>query len=156
MRGYFYLSRVQGGSVSNLGRYASWFVGGVVLLLSAQIGATPAIVERIKPVGEVYIEGEGGDAVAEVVEEAEAPALAANAGETRYSTTCLACHATGAAGAPKVGDVAEWSARLEKGVDTLVSNAINGINAMPPRGTCGSCSDEEIKVTVEYMLEQSR
>ena len=57
-------------------------------------------------------------------------------------------------GAPKIGS-GEWAARLDaKGLDTLVSNAINGIGAMPARGTCSDCSDEEIKASIEYMIAQ--
>ena len=43
-----------------------------------------------------------------------------------YQAACLACHTTGAAGAPKIGDAAAWQARLDKGVDTLVTSAISG------------------------------
>jgi len=68
----------------------------------------------------------------------------------------MACHATGAAGAPKVGDVAAWAPRISQGLETLVSHAIKGLNAMPPRGTCGDCSDEEIGATVEYMVGKSQ
>jgi cytochrome c5 len=73
-----------------------------------------------------------------------------------YQNTCFACHGTGAAHAPEVGDVIEWEIRLEKGLDTLVQNTINGLNGvMPARGLCVDCSDEQLKAIVEYMLEQS-
>lgn len=73
-----------------------------------------------------------------------------------YQNTCFACHGTGAAHAPEVGDVIEWEIRLEKGLDTLVQNTINGLNGiMPARGLCVDCSDEDLKAIVEYMLEES-
>jgi predicted CxxxxCH...CXXCH cytochrome family protein len=72
-----------------------------------------------------------------------------------YNASCLACHTTGAAGAPKLGDSPAWGARAAKGMDTLLSNAINGINAMPPKGTCAACSDDELKAAIEYILSQS-
>jgi len=76
---------------------------------------------------------------------------------TAYQGTCYACHGTGAAHAPVVGDVIEWEIRLEKGLDTLVQNSIQGLNGMmPPRGLCTSCTDENLKGIVEYMLEQSK
>ena len=76
--------------------------------------------------------------------------------EQIYQANCLACHSTGAAGAPKTGDAAAWAPRIAAGMDTMVSNAINGLNAMPPRGLCMSCSDDDIRAVVEYIAEQSR
>ena len=73
-----------------------------------------------------------------------------------YQTNCLACHTTGAAGAPKTGDAAAWAPRIAQGMDTLVGNAINGLNAMPPKGLCMTCSDDGLRAVVEYMVEQSR
>ena len=58
----------------------------------------------------------------------------------------------GAAGAPRTGDAQVWSARIaEKGMDTLVANAINGIGSMPPKGLCNQCTDAEIRDLVVYM-----
>lgn len=75
----------------------------------------------------------------------------------QYQTTCFACHGTGAAHSPEVGDVIEWEIRLEKGIDTLVQSTINGLNGiMPPRGLCADCTDAQLKAVVEYMLEESK
>ncbi len=68
-----------------------------------------------------------------------------------YNKTCIACHASGAAGAPKTGDVAAWKPRLEKGMDTLVKSVRNGVGAMPPTGLCADCTDEEYKGLIKYM-----
>lgn len=74
-----------------------------------------------------------------------------------YQGTCFACHGTGAAHAPVVGDVIEWEIRLEKGFDTLLLNTINGLNGiMPQRGLCTDCTDDELKAIIEYMLENSK
>lgn len=74
-----------------------------------------------------------------------------------YQSTCYACHGTGAAHAPEVGDVIEWEIRLEKGMETLVKNTIAGLNGiMPPRGLCTNCTDENLQAIVEYMLENSK
>jgi len=77
--------------------------------------------------------------------------------EQKYMASCFACHSTGAAGAPKVGAgmAAEWEPRLEKGMDSIVQNAINGINTMPAKGLCFDCSDDELKAIVEYMIDSS-
>ena len=74
-----------------------------------------------------------------------------------YQSSCYACHGTGQAHAPIVGEVIEWEIRAEKGLDTLIQNTIKGLNGiMPARGLCTDCSDEELKAIVEYMLEQSK
>lgn len=127
---------------------------GMALTVSVQAAtsAEEKIIERIKPIGSVCVEGDencGGAAAA-------APAAAASggrSGEEIYSSKCTACHATGVLGAPKFG-TNEMQLRLdEKGMETLLTHAINGFNAMPPRGTCNDCSDEELQSAIEYMLE---
>jgi cytochrome c5 len=77
--------------------------------------------------------------------------------EQKYMASCFACHSTGAAGAPKVGDgfAAEWTPRMEKGMDAVVTNAINGINTMPPKGLCFDCNDDDLRAIVQYMVESS-
>ena len=71
-----------------------------------------------------------------------------------YAGACLACHASGVAGAPKTGDGAAWQARIGVGIDALVTSSINGKGAMPPKG--GSAySDEQLRSVIEYMLAES-
>lgn len=79
-------------------------------------------------------------------------------GEAIYKKSCAGCHATGAAKAPKVGDKVVWKPRIAKGVNALLQSALNGVpgTAMMKRGTCSSCSDAELKATVEYMMAQSK
>ena len=72
-----------------------------------------------------------------------------------YQMSCNACHGTGAAGAPMLGDAGAWEARLEKGMDALMSNVINGVGAMPARGICMTCSDDDLQAIVDYMLAQN-
>ena len=111
------------------------------------------IRSRIAPVGTVCVQGEECG-------ESAAPAQMASSGPRSgsevYSSACAACHDTGAAGAPKKGDAGAWSSRIDQGLETLVSHAINGYNAMPAKGGCSSCSDEEIQVAVELMVEDSK
>ena len=73
-----------------------------------------------------------------------------------YRTACMACHATGAAGAPKTGDKAAWKARIAAGMDTMVTNAIKGKGAMPPKGGRPNLTDAQIKAVVEYMVAESK
>lgn len=73
-----------------------------------------------------------------------------------YAQSCAACHNSGAAGAPRFGNSADWSARLEKGMDVLVEHTINGFNnVMPPKGMCFTCSDDDLRAVVQYMLDES-
>jgi cytochrome c5 len=108
----------------------------------------PAVVlERIGPAGTVVLAGSGETAPA-----AAAPVGEVSPGEAIYNKACVACHASGVAGAPKLGDQAGWEPRLALGVDGLLQSAINGKNAMPPRGTCMDCSDDDLKTAIEFML----
>ncbi len=76
--------------------------------------------------------------------------------ERAYMQSCWACHNSGAAGAPKVGDAAAWGARMEKGMDAVVTNALNGLNAMPAKGMCFTCTNDDIKALVQYMVDNSK
>ncbi|MCB1855905.1 MAG: cytochrome c5 family protein [Halieaceae bacterium] len=69
----------------------------------------------------------------------------------KYDKSCKVCHATGAAGAPKVGDAAAWEPRLAKGMDVLLVSVNTGLNAMPPKGMCFDCSDADYTALIEYM-----
>lgn len=69
----------------------------------------------------------------------------------RYNKTCVMCHASGVANAPKTGSPEDWKPHLAKGMDTLVANVKKGINAMPPKGMCNDCSDAEYKALIQYM-----
>lgn len=111
------------------------------------------IEARIKPMGEVCLQGDtscGG------------PAVAANAGprsgEDVYNAACMACHASGVAGAPKQGDAAAWADRIAKGTDVLYASGVNGVagTGMIAKGGCMTCSDEEIHAAVDFMIAGSQ
>lgn len=112
------------------------------------------IEQRIAPVGEVCLQGEsdcGGAAAA-------AGGSAARSGEEVYNAACMACHATGAGGAPLLGDAAAWADRIAKGNDALYNSGINGMagTGMIAKGGCMNCSDEEITAAVDYMVAGSQ
>ena len=113
------------------------------------------VLENIKPVGQVYIAGESEPEVAPVADTAVASS-GPKSGEEVYNGSCMSCHGTGAAGAPKLGDKAAWTPRIAAGMDAMLANAINGLNAMPPKGLCMACSDAEIQGAVEYMVSNSQ
>jgi cytochrome c5 len=130
-----------------------------------------AIAQRIKPVGQVQL-AEGGAAPeqqaapASATTPATAPAPApapaaaapadktavASSGKAVYDKTCMACHATGLAGAPKAGDKAAWEPRLKQGIEALYASSIKGKGAMPPKGGAVQLSDAEIKAAVDHMV----
>ena len=105
------------------------------------------VLERIKPLGEVRIDTDTQVASVEIVETAE------RSGEEIYNSKCAGCHTSGVMGAPKFASLADWSTRIDLGLDKLTASAIAGKGGMPARGTCMDCSDNEIKVTVQYMLD---
>ena len=76
-------------------------------------------------------------------------------GEKIYQQACLMCHGAGVAGSPMTGDAAAWSARIAQGREKMVSNAINGIGVMPPKGGQSQLSDEEVALAVDFLIQQA-
>jgi len=103
-----------------------------------------AVAKRLKPVGDLAFADAGSDA-------AKAP----KGGEEVYKSACAACHASGAAGAPKFGDKSDWAPRLKEDQKTLVAAAVKGKGAMPPRGGNAGLSDLEVERAVVYMANQA-
>ena len=127
-------------------------ITGIVMLVNLVVNrphADPAalspdaVAARIQPVGKVEFGAAAG-----------APG-APRSGEEIVKTVCGACHLTGAAGAPKVGDNAAWAARLKGGLNGMLANAIKGIKAMPPRGGGADLSDYELARAIVQMANQS-
>lgn len=79
------------------------------------------------------------------------PALAAD-GKAVYDKTCVACHASGVANAPKLGDKAAWAPRVATGKDALMNSVVKGKGAMPPKAGAADLKDDEIKAAIEFML----
>lgn len=71
--------------------------------------------------------------------------------ETKYNKSCIACHASGAAGAPVSFNEEVWAPRLEKGDELLLANVINGYKVMPAKGLCFDCSEADFKALIKYM-----
>lgn len=93
-------------------------------------------------------------------EESAAPAVAEGRGKEVYDSACFICHATGVAGAPKIGDVAAWEPRIAQGTETLYTHAIKGFmgeaGLMPPKGGRMDYSDDDVKAAVDYMINSSQ
>jgi len=106
-----------------------------------------ALLERIKPIGEVRIDS------SIVVASSESSGNAERSGEKIYNANCIGCHSSGVMGAPKFASLEDWAPRIDLGLEKLTLSAIAGKGGMPARGTCMDCSDNEIKLTVQYMLD---
>lgn len=111
-----------------------------------------AIAERVAPVGEVNM---GGPRTAETTAAADDSAGQLESPEQVYQAVCSTCHAEGVAGAPEMG-AAVWQERLDEGgLEELYGNAINGLDAMPPKGGNPDLSEDQVRAAVDYILEQA-
>ncbi len=117
-----------------------------------------SVAERIQPVGKVAISGEDNAAVEEKV--AAPAALKDLGGEEVFNTTCVACHGSGLAGAPKFGDKSAWAPRIAQGSDTLHQHALQGFQGkagvMPAKGGMSGVTDASIMAAVDYMVSKSK
>jgi cytochrome c5 len=124
----------------------------------AQLSTGSSVAERIKPVGQVVVAA--AEPQQEPVKNAVAAPPPSRDGQQVYQAGCVACHDTGLAGAPKLGDKGQWAKRIAKGVDTLYASAVDGVQgsagAMPAKGGNPALSDAEVKAAVDYMVAQSK
>ena len=150
------------------------FVGLALGLVSSALSQT--IIDNIRPVGQVctnveactHIDPSDNDIRGLVESIDEEPPTATRISENSqdvvsqdsfdaaaaYQQSCFACHASGAAGAPLLGDADAWAVRTEKGMEAVMRNVINGFNAMPAKGMCMDCSDADLKAIVDFMIAQ--
>ncbi len=142
-------------------------IGGAIWLHNSRATESDGVAEakveaRIRPLAGVYA-GETGAAALAAAAEAAAKAAQGQVaydgtldGQVIYDALCGACHNTGAGGAPLM-QAAAWAPRLEKGVDTLITHAIEGFQGeaglMPARGGNPSLTDEQVASTVRWMLD---
>ena len=131
--------------------FASFFVPLIIILLlmvfvnNGKRGESTATTEQlIKPVAQLNFKDASGPKELQT-------------GEQVYKAVCSSCHATGAAGAPKVGDVGAWAPRIAKGYDSLMTSVLKGKGAMPARGgsSPADVSDYELGRAVVYMANAS-
>jgi len=111
------------------------------------VGTMEDIAMRIKPVITIdsILANSAGSGSGEMAQKSP---------QQLYEGACLACHTSGVAGAPKVGDGAAWQARLGDGIDALLTSAIKGKGAMPPKGG-STYSDDQLRLVIEYILAES-
>ncbi len=110
-----------------------------------------AVEERIQPVAEVNV-GEPPAVEAPPAETEEAST--GGPGEQIVTSVCATCHAAGLMQSPKLGNAGDWAPRIEKGIETLYTHAIDGFNMMPAKGGRSDLTDDEVKAAVDYMLSE--
>jgi len=119
--------------------------------LSGQVDRS-YVQENIQPVAAVNTDPNATPAVAV----SEAPFGGSVDGQVIYDNVCMACHTTGAGGSPKLVH-AEWDARVEQGKETLYKHAIEGFTGnsglMPAKGGRSDLTDEQVKASVDYMID---
>ena len=122
------------------------------------------VAERIAPQAKVAVAGKDNAALnagdtARAALPPTAPA-AVLTGEQVYSTTCIACHAAGIAGAPKFGDKGAWEPRLGQGLAVLHKHALEGFQGksgvMPPKGGRVDLADQSVANAVDYMVNAAK
>jgi cytochrome c5 len=128
------------------------------VLLKSRPGSS--VAERIKPVGQVDIaKAEPSQTSAPASDSVAGRPPARRDGQHVYNEGCVACHGSGIAGAPKLGDKGQWAKRVAKGRKALYDSAIKGkqgaAGVMPPKGGNTSLSDADVKAAVDYIVSQS-
>lgn len=158
----------------NFWKYFSGLLGALVALtvvlfiLANVVGAkakkaevatadAKAVAERIKPVGELTVVSSNPVMNALIP---AAHAADADKGKATYDASCGVCHTAGVAGAPKLGDKADWSPRIAQGNAKLYDHAIKGYQGkkgmMPAKGGNASLKDDAVKASVDYMVSKSK
>ena len=108
---------------------------------AGSVNVEQSVVARIQKVGTVEIR----DANREM-----------KSGEAVYQAQCTACHTSGAAGAPKLGDTAAWATRIKTGEAAMILSVTNGKGAMPAKAGNAALSDADVKASVQYMVSSSK
>ncbi len=112
------------------------------------------IEQRIAPEGQTCLQGDASCGATATAAASSGP----RSGEEVYNAACMACHGTGAGGAPMYGNVEAWAPRIAKGIDALHQSGLNGVpgTGMMAKGACMNCSDEEVIAAVDFMVAGSQ
>lgn len=108
-----------------------------------------ALDNRISPVGKVKLASSASHASSLITSN-----IKAHLGKTLFKSKCALCHSHGLAGAPRLGNKADWETRIKKKFTLLLKHATTGYRAMPPKGACLECSAADLGAAISYMLEQ--
>ena len=124
----------------------------VIFVIANSIGGSIKTAKAVQPVSKMSL---AGTAMATLVTTAQAAD-----GAGTYNMACAACHGTGAAGAPKIGDKADWGPRIKQGKATLYQHALKGYQGkkgfMPAKGGQTQLSDAVVKAAVDHMVAKAK
>jgi cytochrome c5 len=146
-------------------RSLKWLFGlGCVLAATSALaervppGTDAQIRERLQPFGSLCRAGDDCASGPAATASADSGGAASGdrSGDQIYEQFCGTCHRMGVAGAPVLGDAEAWEPRIAKGMDTLWDHTLNGFNGMPAKGACATCSDDELRAALDYMVDESR
>ena len=142
---------------------ASLIVGGAVHSGVAASDSDDEIRARLKPFGDVCRVGqdcgglEGGAGAATSVPAVAAVGAATGlSGQQIYDQFCFACHNTGVGEAPLFGSLEQWQPRIDQGMAQMLAVSLTGRGLMPPKGTCITCSDDEMRAAIQYMVDSAQ
>ena len=124
-------------------------VAGFALAQAPLSDTVANVAERTRPFGKLCLQGQ--DCGGETTPPAAVEDATGRSGEEIYAAHCHICHATGLNNAPKFADAEVWASRLAKGAEELLRITKEGLNAMPPMGTCMSCTDAELSAAIDHM-----
>lgn len=142
-------------NIQKIASYALLLIVGCAALAGGIVAVAYSIAHPAAKPDEAAINKRIAPVASSVVAEEKAAGQAAErSGEQLYKTACLACHDSGAAGAPKIGDKAAWAPRLAQGLSGLLKSATAGKNAMPPKGG-SDASEAELSRAIVYMANKS-
>lgn len=138
----------------------------IAVVIAAFLVPIIVIILLVNFVGHGAKEGAGSTATVEAVNDRIKPvaslelkdpnaARVFKTGEQVYKEVCAACHATGAAGAPKYGTAGDWAPRIGQGFTGLLNSVLHGKGAMQARAgtTADDYSDYELGRAVVYMAD---
>ncbi len=108
-----------------------------------------ALENRIAPIGKVKLSSSTSS-----ISSLTTSNIKAHLGKTLFKSKCALCHSHGLAGAPRLGNKADWQPRIKKKFSLLLKHATTGYRAMPPKGACLECSVADLEAAIHYMLEQ--
>ena len=142
---------------------ATLLVGGALNGGVAASDSAEEIRARLKPFGDVCrvgqdcggLEGGAGGSVSAPAVAGAAAATGLN-GRQIYDQFCFACHATGVGEAPLFGNLEQWQPRIDQGMEQMLAVSLTGRGLMPPMGTCITCSDDEMRAAIQYMVDSAQ
>lgn len=116
----------------------------------------PIVVEVVEPAKFAEWAGKQKTAAAPAAVPSAVAAASGGDGKSTYEKVCSVCHASGVAGAPKLGDKAAWKSRIATGAAALHNSALKGKNAMPPKGGMADLPDGDVVAAVDYMAKAAK